>query len=118
APDRVTTEPLAARLLALHLIAELLLELREALAHLERHLAAHLLASANGRHLAAYLLTLVRPDEMQVVLRDLLGRGLAIEILGEPTLERVPPDRAPDRKANEALDWRGDPQPMLHLLGR
>src|ERR1700733_3348827 len=63
-------------------------------------------------------LTLVDLDEVQVVVGDLLGRGLAIESVVEESAERVPPDRAPDRKPDEALDRRRLTEPLLDLLGR
>src|SRR6201999_2497431 len=49
---------------------------------------------------------------------DLRGGGGAIEVLGEEALERVPPDRAPDREADEALDARRRLKPLLDLRGR
>src|ERR687896_2401660 len=55
-------------------------------------------------------------DEPQVVVGDLLGRGRTLETAVEEALERVPPDRAPDREADEALDRRSLAQPVVDLL--
>src|SRR3954452_7609830 len=62
------------------------------------------------------LLLLVHADEAQVVVGDLLRRRLALERAVEEALQGVPPDRAPDREADEALDRRGRAQPLVDLL--
>src|SRR5258705_7207211 len=62
------------------------------------------------------LLLLVDADEVQVLVGDLLGRGLAVEGLLQEALQRVPPDGAADGKADEALDRRRHAQPVLDLL--
>src|SRR4051812_20353773 len=60
---------------------------------------------------------LVDAHEVQVVVGDLLGGGIALERAVEERLERVPPDRAADREADVALDRRAGAQPLLDLLG-
>src|SRR3954447_10118078 len=59
---------------------------------------------------------LVHADEVQVVVRDLRGRLLALEPFLEESLQRVPPDRASDGEAHEALHRRCLAQPVLDLL--
>src|SRR3954469_2368525 len=61
------------------------------------------------------LLLLVDADEAQVVVGDLLRRRLALERAVEEALQGVPPDRAPDREADEALDRRGGAPPLVDL---
>src|SRR4051794_35279589 len=62
------------------------------------------------------LLLLVDADEAQVVVGDLLRRRLALERAVEEALQGVPPDRAADGEADEALDRRGRAQPLVDLL--
>src|SRR3954452_19860258 len=62
------------------------------------------------------LLLLVHADEAQVVVGDLLRRRLAVQRAVEEALQGVPPDRAADREADEALDRRGRPKPLVDLL--
>src|SRR3954466_5945255 len=59
---------------------------------------------------------LVHADEVQVIVRDLRGRLLALEHFLEESLQRVPPDRASDGEAHEALHRRCIAQPVLDLL--
>src|SRR2546427_3401562 len=53
------------------------------------------------------LRVLVHADEAQVVRRDPIRRLLSLDSLVEEGLQRVPPDRAANREAHEALDGRG-----------
>src|SRR3712207_6737165 len=64
----------------------------------------------------ARLRLLVDLDEPQVVVGDLLRRRRALEVAAQEALERVPPDRAPDGEADEALDRRRLAQPVVDLL--
>src|SRR4051794_21172219 len=57
-------------------------------------------------------------DEAQVVVGDLLGGLAPVEPLVEEALQRVPPDRAADREAYEALHRRCHAQPLVDLLVR
>src|SRR3989442_7835322 len=68
-------------------------------------------------HARAALGLLVDLDEAQVVLGELLGRRLALEVAVQEGLQRVPPDRAPDREADEAGHRRGLLEPVVDLLG-
>ena len=54
--------------------------------------------------------------EAQVVVGDLLGGRGALEVAAEEALQRVPPDRAADREADEALDAGRLAQPVVDLL--
>src|SRR5205807_7915700 len=73
--------------------------------------------AAPARAPSGDLLVLVDLDEMQVVVGDLRRRGLAVKLLVQEALERVPPDRTADGEADEALHRRRRPQPLLHLVG-
>src|SRR5215213_981944 len=64
------------------------------------------------------LRVLVDLHEAQVVVGDLLGGCLALERAVEVALEGVPPDRAADREADEALHRRSRTQPLVDLLVR
>src|SRR5215213_6133945 len=66
-----------------------------------------------GGHSAGGLV--VDLDEAQIVLGDLVGLLGAVPAVQE-RLERVPPDRAADREADEALDRRGLLEPVVDLL--
>src|SRR5215213_7848177 len=55
-------------------------------------------------------------DEAQVVVRHLLGGRVALQVAGEEALEGVPPDRAADGEADEALDGRRLAQPVVDLV--
>src|SRR4051794_24918053 len=54
-------------------------------------------------------------DEAQVLLRDLGGRVLALDVPVEEALERVPPDRSADGEAGVAVDRSPLAQPVLDL---
>src|SRR5580658_26845 len=58
---------------------------------------------------------LVDGDEAQVALGDLAGAGGSLDLAVDVGLERVPPDRAADREADEAVDRRGGRQPLVDL---
>src|SRR4051812_7757736 len=77
---------------------------------------AELLRSRPSAHPRARLGLLVDPDEAQVVVGDLVGRGLALEVAVEEALQGVPPDRATDREAHEALDRCRLLEPVVDLL--
>src|SRR4029079_11329731 len=70
-----------------------------------------------GHALSARGLLVCLP-EPQVVLGDLLGGALALQRVVEERLQRVPPDRAPDREAHVAVHGRARPQPLVDLVGR
>src|SRR5829696_5640582 len=76
-------------------------------------LCAHETALRSGYRALGVLLDL---HEAQVVVRDLLRRGLALERSVEVALEGVPPDRAADREADVALDGRAGAQPVVDLV--
>src|SRR6202012_937192 len=54
-------------------------------------------------------------DEAQVVAGDLLRSRDPLDLPVDVCLQRVPPDRAPDREADITVDWRRGSQPLVHL---
>src|SRR4051812_12531740 len=64
--------------------------------------------------------SLVHLDEAQIVARDLLGSGLAVEALrvGGVRLHRLAEDRAADREADVAVETRACAQPLVDLVVR
>src|SRR5687767_9644741 len=58
----------------------------------------------------------VDAHEAHVVVRDLLGGVLALEVPVQEALESVPPDRAADREAGVSLHRGPLAQPVVHLL--
>src|SRR5207302_9662415 len=70
-------------------------------------------ASAGGH---GRLRVLVDANEARVVAADLLGGRLPLEVTGEELLERVAPDAAADREADEPLDRRRLAEPVVHLV--
>src|SRR2546423_15525741 len=83
----------------------------------ERRRCCEVATKSSLSHARALLGLLVDLDEVQVVLGDLPGRRLALEVAVQEPLQRVPPDRAPDREADEALDGRGLLEPVVDLVG-
>src|ERR1039458_413302 len=59
---------------------------------------------------------LIDLDEAQIVLCDLPRPGGAVDLAVNVGLQRVPPDRAPDREADEALDGSRRHEPLVDLL--
>src|SRR5260221_6006141 len=68
-----------------------------------------------GLGLDGRLGALVDGDEAKVVLGDLARAGGALDLAVDICLERVPPDRAPDREADVAVDGRRRAQPAVDL---
>src|SRR5881392_4132949 len=83
----------------------------------ERRRCCEVEAKSSLSHARALLGPLVDLDEAQVVLGDLIGRRLALEVAVEEGLQRVPPDRPPDGEADEALHRRRLLEPVVDLLG-
>src|SRR4051812_13284109 len=64
--------------------------------------------------------SLVHLDEAQIIARDLVGGGLAVEArrIGRVRLDRLAEDRAADREADVAVETGACAQPLVDLLVR